>query len=240
MDRRLVRDIALVCLADGFVGVSFGAITVSEDLPIWLPILLSVVVFAGASQFVFVGLVTSGGNPIAAMAAGLLVNARHLPMGFAIGDLFGRSWLRRILGSHLLIDESVAFALAQRDPMQRRAAFWGCGIGLFVSWNLGVFLGAVGGTAITDTDTLGLDAAFPAVLLALALPALRDTATRWAALTGAVIAVAAAPFLPAGLPVLLALAGVAVTFIGRSPADRTPPRSTPSHESVSPESGVAS
>lgn len=208
LDKDAARDIALVCVADTIVGVSFGAIAVSLGLPIWLPMLLSVVVFAGAAQFMFVGIVAAGGNPVAAVVAGLLVNARHLPFGFAIGDVLGTGWLRRIIGSHLMIDESVAFALAQRETEQRRAAYWGCGIALFACWNLGVLAGAFGGTVITNTDAFGLDAAFPAVLLALILPAMRDPATRRAALAGVVIALVAAPFLPPGLPVLLALAGV--------------------------------
>jgi 4-azaleucine resistance transporter AzlC len=202
------RDIALVCLAGAVVGLSYGAITVSSGLPVWLPMLMSVVVFAGAAQFMFVGIVASGGNPIAAVVAGLLVNARHLPFGFALGDVLRGSWPRRIVGSHLMIDEAVAFAMAERDGGRRRAAYWSCGVGLFVSWNVGVLVGALGGTVVTDTDALGLDAAFPAVLLALILPALKDPVTRRAALVGVVVAVSAAPFLPVGLPVLLALAGL--------------------------------
>lgn len=214
LDRDLARDIALVCLADTIVGVSFGAIAVSLGLPFWLPMLLSVVVFAGAAQFMFIGIVAAGGNPIAAVVAGLLVNARHLPFGFAIGDVLGTGWLRRIVGSHLMIDESVAFALSQDEPRRRQAAYWVCGIALFGCWNLGVLAGAFGGTVVTNTDAFGLDAAFPAVLLALILPAMRDSATRRAAVAGLIIALATATFLPAGLPVMLALAGVLVGLRG--------------------------
>ncbi|WP_267898208.1 AzlC family ABC transporter permease [Streptomyces sp. CMB-StM0423] len=210
----LARDIALVCAADTLVGVSFGAIAVGEGLPLWLPVLLSVVVFAGAAQFMFVGIVASGGTALAAVAAGLLVNARHVPFGFTVGDALGGGRLRRFAGSHLMIDETVAFALAQRDPVRRRAAYWACGVGLFVCWNLGVVLGALGGTAVSDTDAFGLDAAFPAVLLALVLPSLREAGTRRAALVGVGVSLAAAPFLPAGVPVLLALAGLAVAGAG--------------------------
>lgn len=95
-----------------------------------------------------------------------------------------------------------------------------CGIGLFVTWNVGVLIGALGGTAIRDTDAFGLDAAFPAVLLALVLPSLRNAATRRAAGVGVLIALISAPFLPAGLPVLLALAGVLAAGIGGRPAQR--------------------
>lgn len=208
-DPDLARDIGLVCLADGIVGASFGAIAVTSGLPVWLPMLLSLLVFAGASQFIFVGIVASGGNPIAGVAAGLLVNARHVPFGFSVGDVLGSGLLRRMAGSYIMIDETVAFALAQQDAERKRKAYWTCGISLFLCWNIGVLIGAFAGTAISNTAAFGLDAAFPAVLLALLLPSLRERRPRRAALAGAAIALASAPLLPAGLPVLLALAGVA-------------------------------
>ncbi|WP_406633678.1 AzlC family ABC transporter permease [Amycolatopsis sp. WGS_07] len=217
LDRGLARDIGLVCLADALVGVSYGAIAVGSGLPLWAPMLLSLLVFAGASQFMFVGIVASGGNPLAAVAAGLLVNARHVPFGFAVGDALGRGLLGRLAGSHLMIDESVAFALAQREADRRRAAYWACGIGLFVCWNLGVVVGAFAGSAISDTDAFGLDAAFPAVLLALVLPSLKDRASRLPVLIGVVVALAATPLLPAGLPVLLALVGVVAGAAAKEP-----------------------
>lgn len=217
LDRGLARDIGLVCLADCLVGVSYGAIAVSSGFPLWLPMLMSLLVFAGASQFMFIGIVAAGGNPFAAVLAGLLANARHLPFGFAIGDVLGRRWAARLAGSHLMIDESVAFALAQREAHRRRAAYWACGIGLFACWNIGVVAGAFAGTAISDTDVFGLDAAFPAVLLALVLPSLRDRAARLPVLIGVLVALAATPFLPAGLPVLLALVGVLAGVAAKEP-----------------------
>ncbi|MEU8635853.1 AzlC family ABC transporter permease [Amycolatopsis sp. NPDC048633] len=217
LDRGLARDIGLVCLADCLVGASYGAIAVSSGFPLWLPMLMSVLVFAGASQFMFIGIVAAGGNPFAAVLAGLLANARHLPFGFAIGDVLGKRWPARLMGSHLMSDETVAFAMSQDEARRRRAAYWACGLGIFVCWNAGVLIGAFAGSAISDTDVFGLDAAFPAVLLALVLPSLRDKATRLPVLVGVVVALAATPFLPAGLPVLLALAGVVVGVLAKEP-----------------------
>jgi predicted branched-subunit amino acid permease len=191
----LRRSIALVCLADAVVAVAFGAVTASAGLPIWLPVALSLAVFAGAAQFLFV----------AVLAAAVLVNTRLVPLSLAVADVLGPGRLRTVAGGHLVTDESVAFANAERDERGRRAAFWGCGVALFTVWNAGVLLGTVAGRHVPDAAALGLDAAFPAVLLALVMPALRDRATLRTALVGAVIAVASAPFLPAGLPVLLAL-----------------------------------
>ncbi|MFI6843826.1 AzlC family ABC transporter permease [Kitasatospora sp. NBC_00085] len=216
LDRSTLRDIALVCVADALVGASFGAISVSGGLPPWVPIAMSVLVFAGGSQFAAVGVVLSGGGALAAVATGLVLNARLLPFGFTVAGVLDGPWWRRLLGAQLLTDESVAFALLQPDRRRRRAAFWLCGVALFVVWNAAVVLGAAAGGLIGDTDALGLDAAFPAVLLALVLPSLTDPRTRAAALAGAAVAVAATPFLPAGLPVLLALLGL--VFAGRGPA----------------------
>jgi predicted branched-subunit amino acid permease len=172
---------------------------------------MSLVVYAGASQFSAVGVLLAGGGPIAAAATGLLLNTRTAAFSLAIADTIGHGRLARILGAHLVADETVAFALAQTDPARRRAAFWISGIGLFVVWNTAVLAGALAGSALGDTGTYGLDAAFPAVLLALVLPALReDSAVRRSALLGAVLALAVTPAVPAGVSVLVALAGLAV------------------------------
>jgi 4-azaleucine resistance transporter AzlC len=212
-----LRDIALACLAVWFIGLSYGAIAIASGFPLWVPAAQSVLVLAGASEFLFIGIVAAGGNPIAAALAGLLVNARHLPYGLALPDVTGRGW-RRLLGSHVMNDESVVFALAQEDLPRKRAAYWACGLGVLLCWPAGAVLGALIGRAIGNTGAFGLDAMFPAVILALIMPALRDRMTVRAALTGAVIALASTPFLPAGLPVLLALAGVlAVVTAQRAP-----------------------
>jgi 4-azaleucine resistance transporter AzlC len=207
VERSLTRDVGAIGLAVFAVGMSFGAIAVAAGLPGWAVITMSLVVFAGGSQFMAVGLVAAG-NPFAAVFAGLLLNARHLPFGLAVADAVGTGWRRRLIGSHILIDESVAFTMAQSDPAARRRAYWMTGATLFVSWNIGGVLGVLLGEAVGDTDALGLDAAFPAGLIALLLPSLRDRETRNVALAGALVAVVTTPLLPAGLPVLLALAGL--------------------------------
>lgn len=205
----LQRDTLAMAGAIAVVGVSFGAIAVAGGLDWWMPSALSVLVFAGSSQFMVVGVVAAGGGLVAAVAGALVLNLRHLPFGLALGDVMGRGPLARAVGSHLLIDESVAFAMAQRDdPERARAVFWFLGPMAFLVWNVGTVLGALAGLVVTDTDAFGLDAAFPAGLLALVLPSLRNARTRNAALLGAAVALAATPFLPAGVPVLVALAGL--------------------------------
>jgi 4-azaleucine resistance transporter AzlC len=207
LDRDTLGDIALVCLADAVVGFSFGAVTVSGGLPLWQPVVMSLVVFAGGAQFAAVGAVLAGGSATAGAVAGLVLNMRLLPYGFAVRDVLAGPWHSRLLGAHLTTDETVAFALHEDLPQRRRAVFWTCALGLFVAWNLSVLVGAAVGGAVHDTNAFGMDAAFPAVLAALVLPTL-NRRNRNAALAGAVLAVVATPFLPPGLPVLVALGGL--------------------------------
>jgi predicted branched-subunit amino acid permease len=260
----LLRDVGLVCLADGIVGVSFGATSVGGGLAWWVPVALSVLVFAGGSQIAAVGVVLAGGSPVAAVFAGAVLNTRLFPYGLAVADVVGGTdragaagagsgageggpdhagaastgsgageggpadargnplagrWLRglrQLVGTHLITDESVAFAMRQRSPARRRSAFWACGVMLFVVWNVAVLLGVALGSTVRDTNAFGLDATFPAVMLALALPTLTSRSTRLAAGTGAVIAVALTPVLPAGLPLLAALGGLSARWDWRN------------------------
>jgi 4-azaleucine resistance transporter AzlC len=216
-DSTILRVVLALAAAVVAVGVSFGAIAVAAGLPGWLVSLSSVLVFAGGAQFLAVGLIAAG-NPLAAVAGGLLLNARHLPFGLAIADSVGGGWGARLLGSHLMVDESVAVALAQPDPVARRRAYWLTGATLFVAWNAGTLLGIALGQHVGDPAALGLDAAFPAGLIALLLPNLRDRETRRVAVTGAAVAVLATPLLPAGVPVLLGLAALALLAVPRREA----------------------
>lgn len=212
-DRDLMRDAVALAAAIVVIGASFGALAVSAGLSTALAMAMSLLVFAGGAQFLVVGVLAAGGSPVAALAGGLLVNARHLPFGFAMAEVIGRG-PARLLGAHLLVDESVAFALAQPDPRRARLAFWTSGATLFVSWQVGVLAGALAAGRIGDPDALGVDAAFPAALLALVLPGLRERVPRRVALGAAVLALLTTPLLPPGLPVLAALGALVLAREG--------------------------
>lgn len=174
---------------------------------------LSMLVFAGGSQFAAVSLAAAG-NPAAGVATGLLLNTRLLAFGVLAAPLVKGSRWRRAFGSHLVLDEPVVLALEHDERAAQQSAFWFAGLLLFACWNVVTVLGALMGDVIGDPRRIGLDGAFPAVFVALLAPRMRDRDGRRVALGGACIAVALTPLLPPGVPVLLG--AVAVLLAGRS------------------------
>lgn len=204
---KVTRSILVVCMIDGIVSMSFGATAVNLGVDLWIPFVLSIIVLAASSEFLFLSVIASGGSPFIAALAGLLVNTRHLPYGVSVKDevVAGKS---RLLGCHLMNDQSVAFAMAQETPQEKRRAYWLCGLGVLICWPTGILLGGLFGDLVSNPDVFGLDVLFPALLLALVISNLRTINKAATAFFGAVIALLTTPFLPVGLPILLSLAAL--------------------------------
>jgi 4-azaleucine resistance transporter AzlC len=219
---RAAVGIGLYALA---FGASVGAFAVGSGLTVAQTMVLSVVMFTGASQFAFVGVAASGGSPFAALLASLLLGVRNAFYGVPVSEILHPRGLARLWTAHFVIDETTAMAISQSSPRARRYAFWATGLILFSLWQLGNFAGAMVGRAVNPSD-IGLDAAAPAVFLALLWPGLRRRGARWVALGGAVVALALVPVAPPGIPVVAA-AGVALVaglLPQREPAEQSEER----------------
>jgi predicted branched-subunit amino acid permease len=81
---------------------------------------------------------------------------------------------------------------------------------VFVCWNIGTVVGALGGTAIGDPAALGLDAAFPAGFVVLIVPHVRRLDGKIAAVLGGAIALVLVPIAPTGVPIIAASAAALV------------------------------
>jgi 4-azaleucine resistance transporter AzlC len=208
IDRSDLRDAVALAAAVGVVGASYGALAAAAGVPPAIAVGMSVLVLAGSSQFLVVAVVAAGGSPVAAVLGGLLLNARHLPFGLAMSGVVADRWPGRLLGAHILIDEVVAFSRARGTGRRARVAYWTSGVLLATFWLVGTIVGLLAGAAVPDPSVFGVDAAFPAALLALVLPGLRRADARRVGLTAAAVALAATPFLPPGLPVLAGLLGL--------------------------------
>nr|EMP10329.2 branched-chain amino acid permease [Gordonia sp. NB41Y] len=210
LDGATIRTVAVMCLSVMVIGMSYGVSGHGAGLSWWQLTIIAVVVLAGSSEFVFVAVLAAGGAPLLGAAAGLLVNTRNLGYGLAVGRHLDRG-PSMLIGAHLINDETAALTAPETDRRRARAVFFVCGVGILACWPAGAALGALLGSMVADPDVLGLDAAFPALLAALAIPALREKSTATAALIGTGAALAAVPFVPPGVPVLIALVGVLLT-----------------------------
>ncbi|WP_433231554.1 AzlC family ABC transporter permease [Actinomadura formosensis] len=200
-----VRDGLSVGIAVGVSGLAFGAAAVTAGLTVAQACALSLLTFTGASQFALAGVIGGGGGLVAGTLGAVLLGGRNALYGLRLAGTLGvRGW-RRLLTAQAVIDETAAVATAQHGRAAARAGFYTTAISLYLAWNATTLLGAAGTARLGDPDAIGLDVLGPAAFLALLWPRLTGggDAVR-TALAAAVIAVAATPLLPPGVPVMLA------------------------------------
>ncbi len=215
-----LRDAFILGLAVSVFGMAFGVLAVTNGLSLAQTMVMSLLVFTGASQFAAVGIIAAGGTATAAVASALLLAGRNTFYGIAVARYMPSNRLAKLLAAQLTIDESTALALAQKTPTARRFAFLASGCLVYLFWNIGTFVGAIGGESIGDPASLGLDAAFPAGFISLIWPALKTKGGLVAALAGAGIALIAIPLTQPGVPVLLAALGAVAGVVVSRPAIR--------------------
>jgi 4-azaleucine resistance transporter AzlC len=203
------RAIAPIAVAAVTFGVSFGVLAGSAGMDALAATVMSATTFAGSAQFAVASILGASGGIAAAVLAATLLNARYAPISVSVAPLFEGGTLRRVLESQLIVDES--WAVSRRsDGRFDRKLLVGAGLVLYVSWVGGTALGALGGEALGDPADLGLDAAFPALFLALLVPQVRTRRALAAALLGAAVALLLLPFTPAGVPIIAAAAACLV------------------------------
>jgi len=190
------------------IAVSFG-ILARPVMGSVAPIVMSVVVFSGSAQFGALAVLNAGGSTAAAIAAGVLLNARYLAMGLALApSLRGRA-LSRSAFAMTTVDASWASA-SNGDGTFDAWYMVGVSIPQYVGWVLGTIVGVLIGPALANPNALGLDALFPAFFLVLLFEEARGRRRLAAAGGGAGIALALTPVMPAGLPILAAAAAAVV------------------------------
>lgn len=211
-DRSVITDSLGVGVATGVYGVSFGVISTTSGLSLLQTCVLSLFVFTGASQFAFIGIIASGGNPITGAFTSILLGSRNTFYGLSLAKKLGFSPARRIASAHLVIDESTAMAVTRENQHQARLGFYWTGLSIFILWNIFTLLGALAGEQIGDPRTYGLDAAVGAAFLALLWPRLTSWHARIVALFAAAVALGAIPISPAGMPIIIG--GAAAVLLG--------------------------
>jgi 4-azaleucine resistance transporter AzlC len=198
-----VRAALPLALAPILFGASFGLLAGDAGMGRPAAVVMSATTFAGSAQFAAASILDTGGGAAAAIVAAVLLNARYVPIGVSVAPIFPGSRRRRLLESQLIVDES--WALAGRSGRFDYGVLVGAGLLFYVLWVTSTAAGTVVGDLL-DPTAIGLDAAFPALFLALLAPYLRSRRALAAAALAAAITFVLIPFAPPGVPIVAASA----------------------------------
>lgn len=194
-----------VGLATGFYGISFGALSSAAGLDLWQTMVLSLAMFSGGSQFAFVAVAAGGSGAVAAaITSAWLLGIRNGFYAVRLAPVLKLVGLKRWIGAMVTIDESLAVAIAQEKTADQRRGFWWTGAAVYLFWNSATFLGALIGDAVGKPENWGLDAAAAAAFVGLVWPRLKERQALIVAISAVIVATAVSPFVPAGIPVLIA------------------------------------
>jgi 4-azaleucine resistance transporter AzlC len=199
------RRIAPIAVAAFAFAVSFGVLARASGIGSVEAVVMSATTFAGSAQFAIASILGVGGGIASAIAAATLLNARYAPISVSVAPVFVGGRLRRLLESQLIVDESWAMSRGPDGRYDRRLLV-GAGLVLYVCWVGGTVIGAIAGEALGDPASLGLDAAFPALFLAILVTQVHSRRALAAAVLGGTIALALVPIAPAGVPIVAAAA----------------------------------
>jgi 4-azaleucine resistance transporter AzlC len=203
------RKIAPIAVAAFAFALSFGVLARASGIGSVEAIVMSLTTFAGSAQFAIASILGAAGGVVSAIVAATLLNARYAPISVSVAPALTGSPIRRLLESQLIVDES--WAMSRRpDGQYDRKLLVGGGLVLYACWNTGTVVGVLAGDALGDPADLGLDAAFPALFLALLVPQVRTRHAVAAAVLGGTIALALLPVAPAGVPIVAAAAACLV------------------------------
>ncbi len=197
-------------------GLVYGMMARQADIPLWVVIGMSALVFAGSSQMIAVEMMASGAGPLSTMATVLVVNLRHVVMAADLSRFLPEAGgKQRALTAFFLTDESysVSYSHFQKNPTGGARYVLGAGINIYLFWGLSGVVGYLGGNLLPPVLEPAFGFAMAAAFLSMLVPLVQDRPTLAAVLTSAAIAVAGNLWLPGKWYILLAaFAGSAVGF----------------------------
>jgi predicted branched-subunit amino acid permease len=164
--------------------------------------LLSLLLFAGGSQFAVVGLYASGAGMFELVLSAFLINLRHLLYGVVVRTLTPLAGGQRLVAAHLLTDE--AFGLHVTHGHGRPGYLLGAGLSLFLTWNAATLVGALVADFLPDPRSIGVDLIFPLTFVALAVPLLHSKRVLGVALFAGAATLLFTPLMGEGLAIVAA------------------------------------
>jgi 4-azaleucine resistance transporter AzlC len=207
------------------IGVAFGLLLVDAGYPWWLSPIMGVVMYAGAGQYIAVGLFAAGAGLWEAALVQLVVNARHMAYGAALFKRINAAGPYKWYLIFSLSDETFALLSSLPDEGESDSRSRGA-LSRFMFqvalldqlyWIAGGVIGAVLGTMI-PFDIQGIGFALTALFVALMVEQMLRVRRPGPFVIGAAAAVLAVALLPPRIALLSAMAAslaVAQLFAGK-------------------------
>ena len=151
------------------IGFAYGILAQKSGLSTVHTVGMSLIVYAGASQFIAAGLFAAGIPALSIVITTFVVNLRHMLMSAAMAPHL-RTWTRPQLTAfaYELTDETFAVHAARfADHKPDRAETFWVNVLSQTAWVTGSYLGTVGGQFVPDPKPWGLDFALPALFGAI-------------------------------------------------------------------------
>ena len=158
------------------IGFAYGVLAQKSGLSARNTVLMSLLVYAGASQFIAAGLFAVGTSPLSIIVTTFVTNLRHLLMTASLAPHV-RAWPRSLLPlfAFQVTDETFAVhATSFAGGVPHKGVAFCVNSMAQVAWLTGSWLGVVGGQYIPDPKPWGLDYALPALFIALLVMQIRD------------------------------------------------------------------
>jgi 4-azaleucine resistance transporter AzlC len=156
------------------IGIAFGLLLVKSGQPWWLATVMSLVVFAGAAQFMAVGLLAAGTSIAEIAVLTFVINARHMVYGLSLLDRFGACRRFKAYLVFALTDETYGILTSvEPPPGVDRESFYAAVSALDQSyWVIGSTVGALIG-GVLPFDSKGIEFALTALFIVLLVEQMR-------------------------------------------------------------------
>lgn len=205
-------DLAALTLTFFALGVTVNVLVLERVGSETLTIGAAILVNAATTELAYIAVRDAGGTQVAAVVAGWVVASRFGLLAVSLGARLRVGRVHRVLAATQAFDPNVGYAIQQRTPAMVVRVFWRVTAAMHAGWYLGIVVGVFLGNVIGDADRLGLDAVFPAALLAIIGNLLRQRSGAVAAAVGGLLCLVLIPVAPAGIPIIVSLAGALVAM----------------------------
>ncbi len=197
-------------------GIAFGILSVKLGLSIYQTILMSLIVYAGAAQFLAVGLFASGTGFIEIFIAIILLNLRHSFYGLSLLRAFRKLGLAKIYLIFGLTDET--FAILQTmpkisDTKKRKKAYLLITVLNHIYWIIGGFLGALLGESLKINHE-GIGFALTALFVVLAIELYKKSPNKKILILSLMIALFGFLFVPKSYMLVVCIGLALVLLLG--------------------------